>query len=357
MHSVNMPQSNFPRFLARHWALLLAMSFGSALAHIATTGMPLQVGALMDGTARSASQAGLFAFIEVASLSLGMILISFLAVRIKPLHLAIAGALLAALADLSLFVAREFPLQLILGSFAGLGFGMAYSATIAAGASSEDPDRTYAIGFGGSLLLVMLIMIGLPFTSAQLGFLGVFACMSGFALFCAPIFRGFKGAAIQTPVRPHPVRVAVWRIPGATGLLFGWAAFSMGTAMAYVFAERIARNIPLAPTDIGLVLSSGVFVGVVGTGVAALVSQRLNRRVALVVGLALNGWVMPSGRGWAASWRNTSVTPRPEHSAVQYALPVSSLDIRHFFARLPSAACSRPMTQNKSSFAMTALES
>jgi predicted MFS family arabinose efflux permease len=283
---LNTSQSNFPRYLARHWSLLLSMSFGSALAHIATTGMPLQVGALMDGTARSASQAGLFAFIEVASLSLGMILISFLAIRIKPLHLAIGGSLLAALADLSLFVAREFPLQLVLGSFAGLGFGMAYSATIAAGASSEDADRTYAIGFGGSLLLVMLIMIGLPFTSAQLGLLGVFACMSGFALFCAPIFRGFKGAAIQTPARSHPVRLAVWRIPGATGLLFSWAAFSMGTAMAYVFAERIARNIPLPPTDIGLVLSSGVLVGVAGTGVAALVSQRLNRRVSLVCGLA-----------------------------------------------------------------------
>ena len=248
--------------------------------------MPLQVGALMDGTTRTASQAGLFAFIEVASLSLGMILISFLAIRIKPLRLAIAGSLLAALADLSLFVARGFPLQLVLGGFAGLGFGMAYSATISAGASSEDPDRTYAIGFGGSLLLVMLIMIGLPFTSAQLGFLGVFACMSGFALFCAPIFRGFKGAAIQAPARPHPVRMAVWRTPGATGLLFSWAAFSMGTAMAYVFAERIARNIPLAPTDIGLVLSSGVFVGVFGTGVAAILSQRLDRRVALAGGLA-----------------------------------------------------------------------
>ena len=277
---------SFPQYIARHWSLLLAMSFGSALAHIATTGMPLQVGALMDGTARTASQAGLFAFIEVASLSLGMILISVLVTRIKPLHVAIAGSLFAVLADLCLFVTKEFPLQLVLGSLAGVGFGLAYSATIAAGAFSDDADRTYAIGFGGSLLLVVLIMIGLPFTSAKLGLTGVFACMSGFALFCMPIFRGFKDSSTQRPTRPLSMRPAVWRTPGATGLLFSWAAFSMGTAVVYVFAERIARNIPLISTDIGLVLSSGVFMGVFGTALAALLSQQLNRRVALVGGLA-----------------------------------------------------------------------
>ena len=279
-------QSNFLRFVAHHWALLLAMSFGSALAHIATTGMPLQVGALMDGTARSASEAGLFAFIEVASLSLGMILLSLSVARINPHQVAIIGALLAALADLGLFVAGGFVLQLLLGCIAGLGFGLAYSGTISAGATSNDADRAYAVGVGGSLLLVVLIMTILPFTAAQLGPLGVFACMGGFALICTPVFRGFKGASIQTQTRPHGAHSVVWRRPGTVGLLFSWAAFSTGTAMAYVFAERIGRNIQLTPTDIGLVLSSGVFVGVLGTALAGICSRLLDRRVALAGGLA-----------------------------------------------------------------------
>lgn len=240
----------------------------------------------MDGTARTPSQAGLFAFIQVASLSLGMILLSLLVARIKPLQIAIAGALLAALGDLGLYVAREFTVQLVLGGIAGLGFGLAYSATISAGATSNDTDRAYAVGVGGSLLLVVLIMTILPFTAAQLGPLGVFACMAGFALLCMPIFLGFKGASIQTRTRPHPAHSAGWRSPGTAGLLFSWAAFSTGTAMAYVFAERIGRNIQLTPTDIGLVLSSGVFLGVLGTALAGVFSQLLDRRVALVGGLA-----------------------------------------------------------------------
>jgi len=59
--------------------------------------------------------------------------------------------------------------------------------------------------------------------------------------------------------------------------------------VAYVFAERIGRNIHLPESTIGLVLSSGVFVGVVGTLLAGIFSQRLDRRIALIVGLAGSG--------------------------------------------------------------------
>jgi predicted MFS family arabinose efflux permease len=274
------------QFAARQWPLLLAMCFGSTLAHIATTGMPLQVGALMDGTARTASQAGLFAFVQVSSLALGMILLSVLVARIRPAQVAVAGALLASLAYLCLYFAREFWLQLACGAFAGLGFGWVYSANIAAGASVEDADRAYGIGFGGSLLLVVSIMTVLPFMSARFGLLGIFACLAGFSLISTPVFRGFKTNAVATQDLPHPSRQAIWRTAGAPGLLFSWAAFSTGTAMAYVFAERIGKNIHLLPTEVGLVLSSGVLVGLVGTTSAALFSQRINRRAALTVGLA-----------------------------------------------------------------------
>jgi predicted MFS family arabinose efflux permease len=279
------PRRTVWHFAARNWPLLLAMSFGAGLAHIATTGMPLQVGALMDGTARSASQAGLFALVEVASLSLGMIVISLCFAQIKPIHMAVDGAILVALANLSLFVAKGFPTQLILGGCAGVGFGLVYSATVAAGASNDDADRVYAVGIGGSLPLVMLVMTSLPFASAPLGALGVFASLSGFALLCLPLFLGFKAATIVKPIRASQARPAVWRAAGAAGLLFIWAMFSTGTAGAYVFAERIGRSIHAAPRAVGLILSMGVFTGLIGASLAAFVNQRFNRRNGLIGGL------------------------------------------------------------------------
>jgi predicted MFS family arabinose efflux permease len=125
--------------------------------------------------------------------------------------------------------------------------------------------------------------------STRFGLLGVFACLAGFSLISTPVFRGFKTNAIARLDLPQTKRQAVWRTAGAPGLLFSWAALSTGTAMTYVFAERIGKSIHLPPTEVGLVLSSGVFVGLVGTTSAALFSQRLDRRVALIVGLAGSG--------------------------------------------------------------------
>jgi hypothetical protein len=193
------PSIGLIQFARRHWALLLAMCIGSGLAHIATTGMPLQVGALMNGTARTASQAGLFAFVQVSSLAVGMILLSLLVPLIKPAQVAVVGALLASLAYVILYFAREFWLQLVCGSFAGLGFGLVYSANIAAGTSVDDAARAYGIGFGGSLLLVVSIMTVLPFMSTRFGFLWIFACLAGFSLISTPLFCGFKTSVLGYP--------------------------------------------------------------------------------------------------------------------------------------------------------------
>jgi MFS family permease len=71
--------------------------------------------------------------------------------------------------------------------------------------------------------------------------------------------------------------------------LFAWATFSTGTGALYAFSERIGHGIQLPSTQIALVLSSGVFVGVLGTLLAALLGGRVNRRYALIAGLAGSG--------------------------------------------------------------------
>ncbi|MEP6884665.1 MAG: hypothetical protein ABJC66_07950 [Gammaproteobacteria bacterium] len=76
---------------------------------------------------------------------------------------------------------------------------------------------------------------------------------------------------------------------GAPGLLFSWAAFSMGTGALYAFSERIGKSIGLTPATIGLVLSAGLFVGLLGTAAAAFFGGHINRRRALVGGMAGSG--------------------------------------------------------------------
>jgi hypothetical protein len=262
----------------------LAVCVGSGLAHFPTSTMPLQIGALVDGAGLSPSMAGVFGFCEVGALALAMILIAPWLDRAAPVAVAMAGGLAAALANLGLYAAQSVAVQLLCGVLAGVGYGLVFAATVAAAAATSQPDRVYAIGNGGALLMIVALMSALPMLTPHLGLLGIFPALFAVALLCVPFFLGFgKGR------RTQEVRFAAWRVPGAPGLLFAWTVFSLGTGALYAFSERIGHSIQLPAEQIALVLSAGVFIGLLGTGAAALLGGTVNRRAALTVGICGSG--------------------------------------------------------------------
>jgi predicted MFS family arabinose efflux permease len=262
----------------------VAVCAGSGLAHVGTSTMPFQIGALVEGSHRSPSAAGLFGLFEVGALALGMILIAGWVDRVPPRRIALVGCLLALLANIGLFATHVFPLQILLAIAAGAGYGFVFAATVAAAAAAAEPDRLYAVANGGALLILVGVMTALPGAQTLLGTLGVFAALAVLPVVSAPLMLGFDAG-----VRPQDIQLAAWRIPGVAGLLFAWATFSTGTGALYAFSERIGSSIHLPPAQIALVLSSGVFVGVLGTAVAALLGSRVNRPRALVIGLCGSG--------------------------------------------------------------------
>jgi hypothetical protein len=264
--------------------LLVAVCAGSGLAHLGTSTMPFQIGALVDGSHRTAGQAGLFGFFEVGALALSMILISGWVDRVRPVAVAVCGCCIVALANSGLCFFGLFASQLALAVLAGLGYGMVFAATVAGAAATKEPDRVYAIGNGGALLIIVAVISALPMAASRFGASGIFAALAGLAAIASPLFAGFKAGK-----RTTEIRLAAWRTRGAPGLLFAWAAFSMGTGAVYAFSERIGNSIHLPASQIARVLSAGVFVGLVGTGAAALLGRRLHRPSALTIGMCGSG--------------------------------------------------------------------
>src|SRR3981189_2218899 len=121
----------FLAFVADKWPLILAVCVGTGLAHVGTTTMPFQIGALMDGTGRSSGQAGLFGFCQIGALALGMIWISSWLDRLHPGVVAVTSALLATTANVCQFFVHSFSLQLLFGLLTGFAFGFVFAATIA----------------------------------------------------------------------------------------------------------------------------------------------------------------------------------------------------------------------------------
>lgn len=259
--------------------LLGAVCVGSGLSHLGTSTMPFQVGAVVDAAHRSATEAGLFGFFEVSALAVGMIAISSWVDRVPPRRIAWIGCGLIATANLGLFLLTGRASELSLATLAGLGYGLVFAATVTGTAAVNEPDRFYALGNGGALLLIVGLLAVVPRVSAGWGPLGIFLALSALSVVSGPFFWGFTHGR-----RESQSRVSAWRTPGAWGLLIAWGACSAGTSGLYAFSERIGRSIQLDPAAIGWVLSAGVFIGLAGTGAAAAFGTRLNRLAALLIG-------------------------------------------------------------------------
>lgn len=267
--------------IAGNILLLLAVCAGMGLSHMSTSAMPLQIGALMDGTHRTAAQAGYFGFAQVAALAFSMIMLAAWVDRVPPWQTALGGCGLIVVANLGLFVVSGFAPQLLFGIASGCGYGAVFSAAIAAAAATAEPDRVYAIGNGGALVVVVCVISSAPAVDRAQGPLGVFLAIAALAVISAFFLR-----SLSRGTRAEEIRLSAWRTPGAPGLLLAWGAYSAGTGGLYAFSERIAVRLALSPGAVASVLSAGVFVGLIGTAATALLGRRVNRPLVLIVGVA-----------------------------------------------------------------------
>jgi hypothetical protein len=264
--------------------LLCASAVGAALAHQGAVSMPFQIGAVMDARGASATSAGLFGFLELGALALSMIACAPLVARIAPALLALGGTTVAALANMLLY-ALDPPLagMCAFAALAGVGYGAVFAATIAGVSGSAQADRIFALSSGGSVVVVVALMTLFPAISARFGTLGPFFGIGVLLLATAPLLLGFgwKVQEVRAPALSGPIT----RSSGAVGIYLAWTGFSLGSGVAWSFAERIGHGIGLDNGVVAAVLSASTFVGIGGTLLAAWLVGRLSRLVCAAAGL------------------------------------------------------------------------
>jgi len=266
--------------------LVVAVSVSNTVAHLCTSALPFQVGALIDGYHFSATSAGLIGFFQVGALAASMILFSPAAHRFRPAWTGVVGMAIAACANVLIYIAPAvLPLICLLATVAGAGYGLVLTAAVAAAAGAERPDRVYAAGNSGALLLLVAMLSLLPTASLLFGAHGIFMGIPLLILLCLPAVVGFRSRATAGAAIGASGVTFVQGLP----LLAIWSLFSFGTGAMWAFAERTGRELALSGPTIGLVLSTSVFAGLIGTGLAAMVSGRIKRVTALAFGLVGGG--------------------------------------------------------------------
>lgn len=251
--------------------LAIAVAVGLGVGHLGTSTMPFQVGALVDGLGLSDAQAGLFGSIQVGALALTMLLAAPALDRFSPWKLAVVGGILALAANIVLFTVTHTLALHVLSALVGVGYGLAFAASISAASAARDPDRLFAFGNGGALVLIISVMSLIPVSADYFGKAsGAFMGIAALAAISIPLMIGLGRKAQRARTEPRSATPAL-KQAGALPLIFVWSMFSLGTGGVWAFAERIAVDIGLAPQTTAAVLSAGIFVGMGGAALATLV--------------------------------------------------------------------------------------
>ncbi|WP_375392948.1 MFS transporter [uncultured Sphingomonas sp.] len=283
-----------PRFSWQFLAFVFAVAVGNAVAHLCTSAMPLQVGSLIDGFGLTATAAGVFGFFQVGTLALGMIFFAPLSHRYRPFVVCLTGLLIAAASNAALYFSpASLPLLCLLGLISGFGYCLMLSATVGAPAASAQADKVYAASSSGGLLLLVALLSLLPLANSYFGVRGIFLGIAILLVVSIPLLWGFR----YTPATAAPAAAAAARVDAVSGrslksgtsLLIIWVLYSLGTGAMWTFAERIGHALHIPGPTIGFILSISVFMALVGSGLAALLSDRLDRATAIGIGLVGGG--------------------------------------------------------------------
>ncbi len=275
-----------PRFSWQFLAFVFAVAVGNAVAHLCTSAMPLQVGALIDGFGLSATGAGLVGFFQVGALALGMILFAPVSHRYPPFLICITGLLLAAATNLAIyFSAASLPLLCLLGLASGFGYCLMLSATVGAPAASAEADKVYAASSSGGLLLLVGLLSLLPLTNNYFGVRGIFIGIAILLMLSIPLLWGFR--YIEAGAKVEASSTGTFK--SGVSLLAIWVLFSLGAGAMWSFAERIGHALHLPGPTIGVIFSISVFMSLVGSGLAAFASDRIGRATAIGIGLVGGG--------------------------------------------------------------------
>lgn len=266
-------------------ALIAAVVIGSGIAHIGTSTMPFQVGALMD-LGMTGREAGLFGFFQVGALALSMILLAPFIHKARSVTVAMAGALLAIVAHVLMYAfPGGFHWLLLFAALAGTGYGLVFAATITGASTAQNPDRVYAIGNGGAVAYVVALMFIMPMATIHFGPMGAFLLVAVVILLTMPMMLAFRARASL----PSMDAGSLIRQPGVMALMVMWAGYSLGTGALWSFAERIAKGLSISPETTGTILSLSALCGIAGTGVAAYFGGRSPRILSMVIGLVGTG--------------------------------------------------------------------
>jgi len=184
---------------------------------------------------------------------------------------------------LTMGVIGSLPALLVMRAIAGIGCGAGTAVGIGLFATTNQPDRNFAINNGAAIIVSAALAAAAPFVYRSFGIIGLFAVIGGAAGLCL----------MMVPFIPESANKATARVaaPVQSNISLGsialtcimTAGYFISTSMFWSYAGQIGAWHHLGVTAVSSAVASAWLVGgLLGSVVAIPTAQRVSRTVSVV---------------------------------------------------------------------------
>lgn len=266
--------------------LFCSLVAGVFLGELGSMTTPFQIGALMDGLNLGEAAAGMLGSAEVVTIGCCMLAVALGAIRMAPRQMALCGAVITGTGQLLTALTDILALLFILRVAVGLGSALCLSAAIITISSFKQPESTTGFVYAYVILLLALIMYLIPWLlpyghhRALFSLFAVLTILGSLLLLNLPARQIYQQQVFKVKGDNNIYRLIALLFAGEFLLLAG-----VGTVWA--FLERIGLATGITPHDVGLYMSLGMLVSMLGSFVAGIVGVNFGRSLPLVGGAIL----------------------------------------------------------------------
>ena len=310
--------------LPESWSLVFSAA-GSAygVGLLGLWALPFLISAIIHDLNLNEAHAGILMSAEFIFTMLASLLVAPFMGRAPRRTLAIAGTVLAIVANLISASMTDLYALAAVRCIAGIGAGLALACGNACVASAKQPDRIAGHMNVLSVLLMIVVMLGYAKVMAAYGLPGLYYAMAGtmaVMLLAIPFMPQYAPKGVIEP-RLHSIKPAgnvLLSLP-AICMMLAMFVFQARDTMGWAFVERIGTMVGYSGEEVGILLSFQSFVGLIGPLLAALIGKRFGLSTPVILAILLTG-------GTSLSY------VLGEHSKMLYTVGVMTICITYFYA-------------------------
>lgn len=255
--------------------------------------MPVIVAAL--SSRYSDQQIAQFSFVQLSSLSVGCVLALLLSRRLSIRSMAWLALILLAVCDAIAPFVGSFDIFIAVRALAGIAGGIAVSATTAALARSQTPDRAFGWFLFCQIAFQMLAVWLLPQLVAAFGPPAAFVSLATLALATLASLARYVPAEMVAQGTGQRSANGPGAWAGSAAVLISILLFFMAVGSFWTFVGRIGQeNVGLSAATVGTALSLAAIGGMAGAFLPAILGARFGRIVPILaaVGALLAGLLL-----------------------------------------------------------------